>query len=199
MAASIALITPVVSCYSSHNSLLSSSFQRSPLRICVPSTTKAATRRRRRSSSVRALTLDLSGGSFFERRSRGGGDGVEEEEEEDLSGIGLGLGGDGPSAAAATAASEDKEEPQCPPGLRQYETMAVLRPDMTEDERLSLTQRYEELLVAGGGMYVEVFNRGVIPLAYAIKKKNKAGETNNYLDGIYLLFTYLPSLNPWVF
>ncbi|KAJ6821990.1 putative 30S ribosomal protein S6 alpha, chloroplastic [Iris pallida] len=68
--------------------------------------------------------------------------------------------------------------------------MAVLRPDMTEDERLSLTQRYEELLVAGGGMYVEVFNRGVIPLAYAIKKKNKAGETNNYLDGIYLLFTY---------
>jgi len=47
-----------------------------------------------------------------------------------------------------------------------------------------------QILVAGGGMYVEVFNRGVIPLAYAIKKKNKAGETNTYLDGIYLLFTY---------
>lgn len=47
-----------------------------------------------------------------------------------------------------------------------------------------------QLLVAGGGMYVEVFNRGVIPLAYGIKKKNKAGETNTYLDGIYLLFTY---------
>ncbi|EPS57672.1 hypothetical protein M569_17146, partial [Genlisea aurea] len=46
------------------------------------------------------------------------------------------------------------------------------------------------LLIAGGGMYVEVFNRGVIPLAYGIKKKNKAGETNTYLDGIYLLFTY---------
>lgn len=46
------------------------------------------------------------------------------------------------------------------------------------------------MLVAGGGMYVEVFNRGVIPLAYSIKKKNKAGETNTYLDGIYLLFTY---------
>lgn len=39
-------------------------------------------------------------------------------------------------------------------------------------------------------MYVEVFNRGVIPLAYSIKKKNKAGECNSYLDGIYLLFTY---------
>ncbi|KAG1367665.1 putative 30S ribosomal protein S6 alpha, chloroplastic [Cocos nucifera] len=87
-------------------------------------------------------------------------------------------------------ALEDKEEPQCPPGLRQYETMAVLRPDMTEDERLALIQRYEELLVAGGGMYVEVFNRGVIPLAYSIKKRNKAGESNTYLDGIYLLFTY---------
>ncbi|KAL2496456.1 30S ribosomal protein S6 alpha [Forsythia ovata] len=85
---------------------------------------------------------------------------------------------------------EDKEEPQCPPGLRQYETMVVLRPDMSEDERLAFTQKYEELLVAGGGMYVEVFNRGVIPLAYSIRKKNKAGETNTYLDGIYLLFTY---------
>lgn len=39
-------------------------------------------------------------------------------------------------------------------------------------------------------MYVEVFNRGVIPLAYSIKKKNKAGETNTYLDGIYILFTF---------
>ncbi|XP_027346058.1 30S ribosomal protein S6 alpha, chloroplastic-like [Abrus precatorius] len=81
--------------------------------------------------------------------------------------------------------------PHCPPGLRQYETMAVLRPDMSEDERLSLTHKYEELLVAGGGMYIEVFNRGVIPLAYSIKKKNRAGETNIYFDGIYLLFTYI--------
>ncbi|KAI3457395.1 hypothetical protein Pfo_014058 [Paulownia fortunei] len=85
---------------------------------------------------------------------------------------------------------EDEEEPQCPPGLRKYETMVVLRPDMSEDERLAFTQKYEEVLVAGGGMYVEVFNRGVIPLAYSIRKKNKAGETNTYLDGIYLLFTY---------
>ncbi|KAH6788716.1 Translation elongation factor EF1B/ribosomal protein S6 family protein [Perilla frutescens var. frutescens] len=74
---------------------------------------------------------------------------------------------------------EDKEEPQCPPGLRKYETMVVLRPDMSEDERLTFTQKYEE-----------VFNRGVIPLAYSIRKKNKAGESNTYLDGIYLLFTF---------
>ncbi|KAJ9148100.1 hypothetical protein P3X46_030194 [Hevea brasiliensis] len=87
-------------------------------------------------------------------------------------------------------AVEDKEQPQCPPGLGQYGTTAVLRPDMSENEQIALTLKYEELLVAGGGMYIEVFNRGVIPLAYSIYKKNKAGETNTYLDGIYLLFTY---------
>ncbi|XP_018835224.1 30S ribosomal protein S6 alpha, chloroplastic [Juglans regia] len=119
---------------------------------------------------VKAQTLDFSG-SFFE-----GGFGSDE---------------DPPSPPGpGTTDVEEKEAPQCPPGLRQYETMVVLRPDMSEDERLALTQKYEELLVAGGGMYVEVFNRGVIPLAYSIQKKNKAGESNTYLDGIYLLFTY---------
>ncbi|XP_030454142.2 30S ribosomal protein S6 alpha, chloroplastic [Syzygium oleosum] len=125
---------------------------------------------RRTAAPVRAQTLDFSG-TFFE-----GGLGPEDDP-------------GSPPGSGATAV-EDRVEPQCPPGLRQYETMAVLRPDMSEDERLALTQKYEELLVAGGGMYVEVFNRGVIPLAYSIKRKNKAGETNTYLDGIYLLFTY---------
>ncbi|KAK4260606.1 hypothetical protein QN277_003699 [Acacia crassicarpa] len=119
--------------------------------------------------SIQAQTLDFSG-SFFEG--------------------GFGSDDDPTSPGMGFTSVEEKEEPQCPPGLRQYETMAVLRPDMSEDERLALTQKFEELLVAGGGMYVEVFNRGVIPLAYSIKKKNKAGETNTYLDGIYLLFTY---------
>ncbi|PSS11210.1 30S ribosomal protein S6 alpha like [Actinidia chinensis var. chinensis] len=120
--------------------------------------------------SIRAQTLDFSG-TFFE----GGFEG----EEVPLTPLG-----------SAIALVEDKEEPPCPPGLSKYETMAVLRPDLSEDERLNVTQKYEELLVAGGGMYVEVFNRGVIPLAYSIKKKNREGETNTYLDGIYLLFTY---------
>ncbi|CAF2154067.1 unnamed protein product [Brassica napus] len=48
-----------------------------------------------------------------------------------------------------------------------------------------------QLLAAGGGMSVEVFNRGVIPLAYNIIKKNKVRETNTYLDGVYLIFTCL--------
>ncbi|XP_050900719.1 30S ribosomal protein S6 alpha, chloroplastic [Lathyrus oleraceus] len=118
--------------------------------------------------TVKAETLDFTS-SFFE-----GGFGS----------------GDDPFIPGTGFAVEEKPEPQCPPGLRQFETMVVLRPDMSEDERLALTQKYEELLVAGGGMYVEVFNRGIIPLAYSIQKKNKEGETNTYLDGIYLLFTY---------
>ncbi|KAE8727320.1 30S ribosomal protein S6 alpha [Hibiscus syriacus] len=139
----------------------------------IPSKSKSLISLKRDNSTtftVKALTLDFSG-SFFE-----GGIGSED---------------DPPSeTGSGITALEDKEEPQCPPGLRQYESMAVLRPDMSEDERLALTQKYEELLVAGGGMYIEVFNRGVIPLAYSIRRKNKAGETNTYLDGIYLLFTY---------
>ncbi|EEF43388.1 30S ribosomal protein S6 alpha, chloroplastic [Ricinus communis] len=141
---------------------------------CFPSLSFAHTIKKRhsvRSLTIKSQALDFSG-SFYEGSGFGS-----EEDPPTLTGSGM-------------TAVEDKEPPQCPPGLRQYETMAVLRPDMSEDERLALTQKYEELLVAGGGMYVEVFNRGVIPLAYSIKKKNKAGETNTYLDGIYLLFTY---------
>lgn len=79
---------------------------------------------------------------------------------------------------------------ECPPGLTPYETMAILRPDITEEQRLSLTQRYEEAIIASGGMGVEVFNRGMMPLAYNIKKKDMGGIANRYLDGIYFLFTY---------
>ncbi|KAJ6712672.1 MITOCHONDRIAL 28S RIBOSOMAL PROTEIN S6 [Salix purpurea] len=122
-------------------------------------------------TAVKAQTVDFAG-SFYE-----GGIGSDDDP-------------DSPIGSGTMTAVEEKETPPCPPGLRQYETMSVLRPDMSEDERLALTQRYEELLVAGGGMYVEVFNRGVVPLAYSIKKKNKAGESNTYMDGIYLLFTY---------
>jgi small subunit ribosomal protein S6 len=38
---------------------------------------------------------------------------------------------------------------------------------------------------------VEMFNRGMQPLAYNIKTKNMQGFANRYLDGIYLLFTYV--------
>ncbi|KAL6181722.1 hypothetical protein ACLB2K_048371 [Fragaria x ananassa] len=139
--------------------------------LSFPNTTAKPLVFRTRPGRVNVQSLEFSG-SFFE-----GGGFQSDDDPNSPNGPGL-------------TAVEEKEEPPCPPGLRQYETMAVLRPDMSEDERLALTQKYEELLIAGGGMYVEVFNRGVIPLAYSIQKKNKAGESNTYLDGIYLLFTY---------
>ncbi|KAL3687701.1 hypothetical protein R1sor_014010 [Riccia sorocarpa] len=84
-----------------------------------------------------------------------------------------------------------RELREYPPGLQRYETMAVLRPDISEEQRLELTQRYEEAVIAGGGLDVEMFNRGMQPLAYNIKTKNMGGASNRYLDGIYLLFTYV--------
>jgi len=78
----------------------------------------------RNNFSVKADTLDFSG-AFFEG--------------------GFGSGDDPVTPGTGFTAVEEKEEPQCPPGLRQYETMVVLRPDMSEDERLALTQKYEEV------------------------------------------------------
>lgn len=85
---------------------------------------------------------------------------------------------------------EPKPPVECPPGLCRYETMAVLRPDITEEQRLQLTQRYEEAIVAGGGMGVEVFNRGMMPLTYNIRRKDMQGINNRYLDGVFFLFSY---------
>jgi small subunit ribosomal protein S6 len=65
------------------------------------------------------------------------------DEEGSSSGFGGGLG---MSASEAALALEEREMPPCPPGLRQYETMVVLRPDMSEEERLALIQRYEEVI-----------------------------------------------------
>ncbi|KAJ3671199.1 hypothetical protein LUZ60_008625 [Juncus effusus] len=93
-------------------------------------------------------------------------------------------------ADAAAAFMEDKVEPPCPPGCRQYECMIILRPDVSEEKRLAFTQQYEELLVAGGAMYVEVFNRGILPLSYGIRKVNRDGTKDSYEEGIYMIFTF---------
>lgn len=86
--------------------------------------------------TVKAQALDFLG-SFFE----GGGSRSDDDptrSDDDPTSV--------PPVGTATAV-EEKEEPQCPPGLRQYETMMVLRPDMSEDERLALTQKYEEVII----------------------------------------------------
>lgn len=48
-----------------------------------------------------------------------------------------------------------------------------------------------QAIIAGGGLDVEMFNRGMQPLAYGIGTKNMSGVSSRYLDGIYLLFTYV--------
>jgi small subunit ribosomal protein S6 len=93
-----------------------------------------------------------------------------------------------PSMEEGDASTEKR---QYPPGLQKYETMVVLRPDLTEEERIALTERYEEAMVAGGALDVEMYNRGMQPLAYNIKRKTMGGAMKRYVDGIYLLFTYV--------
>lgn len=56
---------------------------------------------------------------------------------------------------------------------------------------LSSLSWHVQFLVAGGAMFVEMFNRGMQPLAYNIKTKNMGGVLSRYLDGIYLLFMYV--------
>jgi hypothetical protein len=96
--------------------------------------------------SLKAQTLDFTG-SFFE-----GGLGSDDDDDDDddivLPGTGF-------------ADLEEREEPQCPPGLRPYETMVVLRPDMSEDERLALTQKYEEVQFSpfSTSFYVFLFDK----------------------------------------
>ncbi|KAL6909534.1 hypothetical protein ACP4OV_001815 [Aristida adscensionis] len=162
-----------------------------PFRPCPPAALRLPPR-------PRAVAAGYAASFYGGPAAAAGGAGDEEASDEEGGaagfGAGLGLGGGaglGMSAAEAALALEEREMPPCPPGLRQYETMVVLRPDMSEEERLALIQRYEELLVAGGAMYVEVFNRGVIPLAYSIRKRNsRTGLPSTYYDGIYLLVTY---------
>ncbi|CAD6335019.1 unnamed protein product [Miscanthus lutarioriparius] len=103
--------------------------------------------------SARARTRAVSTGyaaSFYGGSAMSAAGGADEEAVGDESGfgpgLGLGGGGLGMSAAEAALALEEREMPPCPPGLRQYETMVVLRPDMSEEERLAFIQRYEEVI-----------------------------------------------------
>ncbi|XP_062212983.1 small ribosomal subunit protein bS6c-like [Phragmites australis] len=164
-----------------------------PFRPCLPAALRLPTSRARARAVSAGYAASFYGGSASAAGSTGDKEVGDEEGSAARFGAGLGLGGGGLGMSAAEAALvlEEREMPPCPPGLRQYETMVVLRPDMSEEERLALIQRYEELLVAGGAMYVEVFNRGVIPLAYSIRKRNsRTGLPSTYYDGIYLLVTY---------
>ena len=114
-----------------------------PFRPCPPAPLRLPSARARAVSAGYAASF--YGGSAA---ATGGAEDEEVGDEEGSAsgfGSGLGLGGGGLGMSAALAL-EEREMPPCPPGLRQYETMVVLRPDMSEEERLALIQRYEEVI-----------------------------------------------------
>lgn len=115
-----------------------------PFRPCPPASLRLPSPRSRARSVSAGYAASFYGGS----PAAAGGADEEEVGDEDgaTGGLGLGGGGFGMSAAEAALALEEREMPPCPPGLRQYETMVVLRPDMSEEERLALIQRYEEVI-----------------------------------------------------
>ena len=116
-----------------------------PFRPCPPAPLRLPSVRARARAVSAGYAASFYGGSAA---ATGGAEDEEVGDEEGSAsgfGSGLGLGGGGLGMSAALAL-EEREMPPCPPGLRQYETMVVLRPDMSEEERLALIQRYEEVI-----------------------------------------------------
>ena len=109
-----------------------------PFRPCPPAPLRLP------SARARAVSAGYAA-SFYGGSAAATGGAEDEEGSASGFGSGLGLGGGGLGMSAALAL-EEREMPPCPPGLRQYETMVVLRPDMSEEERLALIQRYEEVI-----------------------------------------------------
>ena len=80
--------------------------------------------------------------------------------------------------ASASAASAEKVS---------YETMVVLRPDLTDEQRDSELAKFEAFLRKSGADEIQVTIRGRQRLAYPIK---------SFVDGIYVLYTF--DANPQV-
>lgn len=65
--------------------------------------------------------------------------------------------------------------------LNSYETIYILKPDVTEDKNLALVNEYKSLIKANGGQNVFVQHRGRRHLSYNI---------THYYDGIYVQVNY---------
>mmetsp|Transcript_2121 Transcript_2121/g.7367 ORF Transcript_2121/g.7367 Transcript_2121/m.7367 type:complete len:148 (+) Transcript_2121:53-496(+) len=68
-----------------------------------------------------------------------------------------------------------------PRGFRRYETMMLVRPDATEEERGAEMKLFEDVLVANGASEVSMQDRGEQPLAYPI---------GGYIAACYVVFAY---------
>jgi small subunit ribosomal protein S6 len=65
--------------------------------------------------------------------------------------------------------------------LVSYETVYILKPDITEDNLLKLTDQYQGILIERGAKNIIIQNRGRRHLKYPIKKVR---------DGIYIQMNY---------
>nr|YP_010903179.1 ribosomal protein S6 [Hypnea cornuta]WCH55632.1 ribosomal protein S6 [Hypnea cornuta] len=65
--------------------------------------------------------------------------------------------------------------------LNSYETIYILRPDITEDKNLNLVNRYKALINNLGGQNILIQHRGRRHLSYNISQ---------YYDGIYVQMNY---------
>jgi len=65
--------------------------------------------------------------------------------------------------------------------LNSYETIYILKPDVTDDINLSLVNHYKSLIKEKGGQNVLVQHRGRRHLSYNI---------THYYDGIYVQMNY---------
>ena len=65
--------------------------------------------------------------------------------------------------------------------LNSYETIYILKPDVTEDKNLALVNEYKSLIKSNGGQNVFVQHRGRRHLSYNI---------THYYDGIYVQMNY---------
>jgi small subunit ribosomal protein S6 len=65
--------------------------------------------------------------------------------------------------------------------LNTYETVYILKPDVTEDSNLSLVQQYKTLIKKHGGKDVFIQHRGRRHLSYNI---------SHYYDGIYVQMNF---------
>jgi small subunit ribosomal protein S6 len=65
--------------------------------------------------------------------------------------------------------------------LVSYETVYIVRPDITEDSLLKLTDQYQGILIERGAKNIVIQNRGRRHLKYPIKKMR---------DGIYIQMNY---------
>jgi small subunit ribosomal protein S6 len=65
--------------------------------------------------------------------------------------------------------------------LVSYETIYLLKPDITEDSLLKIIEQYQGILVERGAKNISIENRGRRQLKYPIKR---------HKDGVYIQMNY---------